>query len=206
MKPWSAFHPLVIADVTGCPVPMLDQALRNAAREFCKRTKAWAEWADAFTASGTTNRFDFDVGGGAELVAARRASVDGTWLNILDSDSLPGDWQQRDDTGPDGSLVHIDSTEYLIYPKPGAGAVIAIEMALRPSAAATGVGDVILESYAEAVAWGAKYRLQSQPGKAWTEPASAKQALMEFERAINAAANNGFSQKAPSLHRVKKWG
>lgn len=205
MKTWDAFHPLVMADVIGCPIPMVDQALRNAAREFCQRTKAWTEWADTFTAPGGTNRFNFVVPDGAELVSARRASVDGVYLDVLASDSLPGDWQQGYDTGPEKSLVHIDTVEYLLYPRPSAGAVIAIEMALQPSITATSVGDVILAQHAEAIAWGAKYRLLSKPGKDWTDTATAAQARAEFERSVHHAANTAFRQKAPDQHRVKKW-
>ncbi len=202
MKTWDAFHPLVMPDVIGCPIPMVDLELRNAAREFCQYTKAWAEWADAFTATGSTNRFEFDLPNGAELVAAKRANVNGKDLNVFASDRLPGDWQQGNDTGPDGSLVHIDTAEYVIYPRPLAGTAVAIEMALQPSMTASGVGDVILAKHAEAIAWGAKYRLLSKPNKAWTDPKSAAHARAEFERAVHHAANEGFRMTAPNQHRV----
>lgn len=204
MKTWDNFHPLVRPDAVMCPVPMVDQALMLTARDFCLRTAVWREWADTFYANGLKNRFDFDLPSGAELVKATRALVDGQDVTVYPPGKLPSDWQTATTSGGKTFLVHIDLLEFLICPKPAAGIAVAVEVALRPTMNATGVGDVVFERHAEAIAAGAKARLLAQPGKAWTELAAAAMARAEYERAVPAAANEEW--RLTSDKRVRKAG
>jgi hypothetical protein len=197
MKLWADFHPYVLPDVFGCPEPMLDQALRETAREFCKRAKVWKKWSDSFLASGNQRLFEFDVLPGSEVVAAVRASVDGEDYSVLGSHALPAGWQDEANGGvKDCTLIHVNSKEFVLYPKPNAGESIVLELALRPTMTATGVGDVVFEEFTEAIAWGTKYRLWTKPNKPWTNPQSAAQAKVEFEGYVHSAANQAWRQSA----------
>ena len=68
MKALDQFHPFILPDVMGCPVPTMNHHLLLAAREFCQKTKAWSVWLDSVTATGTTNQFDHDLTSQQELV------------------------------------------------------------------------------------------------------------------------------------------
>ena len=204
MKAWELFHPFVVPDVMGCPNPLVDHALRQAAREFCQRSSVWREWADSFTATGLLQRFDFDLPGQAELVAATRATVAGKGIQVLGSHFLPADWQLTDTTFTSDALIHISMTEYMLYPMPSAGEVVSIEMALKPSLTASGVGDDVYNKWAEVVSKGALYRLLSSPGKPYTDLQAAALSKSVFESGVHAAANDQWRQTAANGRRVKK--
>lgn len=206
MKAWDTLYPWVLPYVLGCPNPTVDRALCDAMREFCTAAPVWVEWSDDVPASGTTQRFDFDVPTGAELVKARRCVVDGQDYGVRSIADLPLDWQDEDATDPDECLVQIDNTEFLLVPKPSAGHVIRVEVVLKPTIAATTFPDELLNRYGEAIAAGAKCRLLMVPGQAWTNPKLAEMCSSQFATAKHSAANQSFRQRNAAERRVKKWG
>lgn len=208
MKTWEALHPFARPDLPGCPVPLVDRALCDAAREFCTATLAWTEWADPFTADGTTNRFEFDLPTGAELVRATRVRVGSDDdYGVLSSRSLPPGWQNGETPhDPQDALVHIDMLQYLLYPLPPGGTEVVIEMALKPAISSSGVFDSVVDKYAEALASGAKARLMAQPKKAWTDLGTASMHRTLFERAMQLASSESFRQLGLADRHTKPWG
>jgi len=195
MKALSQFYPFVEPEVMGCPYPVIDHQLRLAMREFCDETRVWKEWLDPVTLDGTTSRFDYDLTQSQELVRVLRASIDGEELDIVDGGSTPADWNE--DVPSDitrDTLVHFDTAEYLILPKPTAGGVLLVQMAFRPSLAATQVGDILYTRYAEKVAEGCKARLMAMLGQPWANAAQSDYHARRFARAIADAANDDFAR------------
>lgn len=206
MKAWDTLYPWVLPYVLGCPTPTVDRALCDAMREFCTGAPVWVEWSDDVTADGTTQRFDFDIPRGAELVKARRCVVNGQDYGVRSSADLPDDWQDEEATDPDSTLIQIDNAEFLVVPMPSSGHVIRVELVLKPTITATTFADVMLDRFAEAIADGAKARLLLVPGQAWTNPAMAGLCKGQFDAAKALAANDGFRQRNLAERRVKKWG
>lgn len=204
MKTWEQFYPFVRTEVIGCPNPVLDHALMKASREFCASTGAWKEWTDPVTASGTAQRFDFDLPTSTELVEVKRASVNGKDVHVLGPQFLPGDWQLPDTTYPRAALILISMTEYIVYPKPVAGDVITIQTAVQPAITATGVSDDLYSNWAEEISFGAMYRIQSSKDKPYTDLAAAGRAKAQFDSAVSFAKNEEYRQSAPKYRRVKK--
>lgn len=204
MTAWASFYPHVLPYVSGAPSLMVDQALRDAAREFCRESRAWVEQAAAVTGDGTTRQRSFVFASGSELVEVRRATVAGEDMTILSSRQMPADWQE--DT-PDAAALHDtlvvlnSQAAYVLYPIPADGAEIIIYQALMPTMTATGVGDVIFTEYGEQMAKGAIARLCSMPKKPWSDVDAAALAAAAFERGIHSAANRVFRQ---GQRRVKK--
>jgi hypothetical protein len=212
MKAWALFYPHVLPKVIGCPLPTVDFALVQAAREFCRRTAVWKEWAASFVTDGLTQTYSFVLPTGSELVKVTRASVDGDDYMIKGRDALPPDWSSLSatvlttDTDLDKTLVQISPTQYMLFPFPDAGITVQLEMALQPTLAATTVGDVIYDSYAEELSSGALKRLLSSPKADWFDADGAAVASGEFERAINSAANQDFRQRDKTARRTRPWG
>jgi hypothetical protein len=203
VKAWAEFYPHVLPHVIGCPNPVVNQALRDAAREFCLDTKAWQETED-FEADGAINRYYFDVTGQTELVQVVRASVAGKDLDIYGRGKLPADWETEPPC--ERSLYHLNEEEYLLFPLPSAGQAISVTLAVRPSIAGTGVGDVVFKKHAEAIASGAKYRLLKMPRQDWTDLDQAAICKREFDKGVSDAANRDFMHTRPATRRVKSWG
>lgn len=197
MKLWADFHPYVLPDVFGCPEPLLDQALRETARDFCTRTKVWRQWMDPFAASGTSNVIEFDAEPGSEVVAVTALTVDGDDYSVLGSQDLPSGWQsEKHGNLKEKTMVHINSQEGFFYPTPLAGQIIIFQLALRPTMTGTGVGDVIFAEFTEVIASGTKARLMVKPRKEWTDLQTAAMFGMHYERMVHQAANTAWRQSA----------
>ena len=203
MKAWESFYPFILPDVMGCPYPMVDHALTQAAREFCQRTSAWVEWMD-MVAPGNTQRFDFDLPAQTDLVAARRATVDGVDINVLGNRNLPPNWDRTGATFEPDALIHISLTEFMLFPTPDAGITVTIEMAVKPTLTAKGIADDVFSRYVEPISKGALFRLQSSPGKPYSNNTIALLSRSEFERGIQLAANEPFRQSTFSDRKVRK--
>jgi hypothetical protein len=195
MKALSLFHPFVEPEVMGCPSPVIDHHLRLAMREFCDRTKAWSEWLDPVTLTGTTDTFDYDLTQSQELVAVRRAILNDADIDVMDGGATPEDWNASDaGSDLDPQLVHFDNAQYKIFPIPSSGDVLVVQMAFRPSLAATQVGDILYTRFAEKVADGAKARLMAMVGQEWANPALQVFYNQRFETACHTAANEDFAR------------
>lgn len=199
MKTWADFYPFVLPEVSGCALPTVDHHLRLAARDFCQRTGCWHEWADAITADGLTNRFDYDMSATQqELVRIERAvRNDCDKLDVRDErGGLPGDWATGDTDRRYAmdTLVHFDACQFAVFPKPCASDTIRVEMVFKPSMAATQVPDVLVNSYADEVSKGAKKTLLGMRAREWTDLVQAGRYAGEFESAIHRVANRAWSR------------
>ena len=205
MKLWSDFHPYVLPDVTGCPIPLLDQTLCETARDFCTRTKAWIEYGEALEVDGTQIVFQFDTWTGTEMVSVVSASVDGDDYSVLDRKRLPASWVTGEQGDiKDKTIVLVSAQEYVVFPKPNAGQLIRIDLALRPALGASTVGDVVFDEHLESISAGTKAKLMAKPRKEWTDLQFAAFFGAQFEARIHAAANTDWRQSAE--HRVSKAG
>lgn len=203
MKPWSLYHPYVMVDVQGVPVPLVDQALCLSAREFCQRTGAWAEWMTPITATPLTNRYPFGIAAEQELSRVLRIVRGTTELSVLSYLDAPLDWVDPDSTALVDKLVQLSDTEFMIYPNTSTDP-IRLQLSLKPTIAATGAGDVLFDDYADEIASGVKARLMMTRGTPFFDPQTAVFHKAEFDRACRLAANRAFSQLSQSERRVKK--
>lgn len=199
MKTWADFYPFVLTEVSGCALPTVDHHLRLAARDFCQRTGAWREWADPITATGATNTFDFDVLTAQQEVVriARAIRNDTDQLDVRDErNGLPTDWGTGDSDRffAQDTLVHFDVNQFAVFPKPVAADTIRVEMVFKPSITTTQVPDILITSYADEVAKGAKKTLLAMRGREWTDLAQAGRYAGEFESAIQRIANRSWSR------------
>lgn len=204
MKTWPAFHRFVLTSAIGCPLPVVNEKLMEAAREFCLRTHAWQE-TDEFVAAGGANVFAFDAPVRSEVLKVVRATVAGKDLAIYGRDELPSNWQfgSADNRA---ALYHFSRFEYLLAPQPAAGDAVSITFSVQPTISGEGVGDDLFEQHAEHIAAGALYRILKMPRTEWQDLAEAQVARAEFEAGVHEAANRDFMHTSPQWRRVKSWG
>lgn len=203
MKAFDQFYPYILVDVIGCPNPMVDNALRIAAREFCDTTKAVREWCDPVTSSGAETSFDFDLPASQELVKVIKANVndDVDGYDVISYKDLPNDWQAATPEDIGNKVAQLDQETYRVFPAPIAGDVISLQIATKPTAIATTVADDLVNRFADAIAAGAKARLMASAGQAWSNPALAGVFRNQFDAAMRSAANEDYRQR--SQHRGK---
>ena len=197
MKTLDQFYPYITTDVLGCPFPTVDQHMILAAREFCQRASIWMEWLGAFTASGTTNTYDFDLTNQQELVKVTRVLVnDDDDYEIKTRRDLPADWDTGDSDQLDKALVHIDNTQYALFPLPVSGDTVMIQAVFRPTITASSLPDVLFDRWLETLASGTKARLMAIPKMPWSDASLARYHINQFNASVNRAANDDFAQRS----------
>jgi hypothetical protein len=205
VKTWAQFFPFIEPEVMGCPAALIEHHLRQAARDFCRRSKAWREWVDAVTADGVTNTFDYDLASGQELVAITRALINDRPLTVTAGRDLPDDWQETVPTLTwKDTLVHLTNEQYMVFPMPDAADVLRLEMAFMPTQASTGIGDIVFDEWADELATGCKARLWAMKGHDWAATDLALDARQRFEGYIARAANRAMARRDVRGLRTKK--
>ena len=100
MATWSDLHPDVLMYVPGCPDPVLDQEIRNAAIEFFRRTRVWTEWLEPIYTSAGVREYDLDLPSGSEVVRIEQATRNGSPLELEGFRTVPSDLAQGAVPGP----------------------------------------------------------------------------------------------------------
>lgn len=202
MALWSAFHGRVLPDVIGCPLPLLDQKLIETARDFCTRSKSWRH-QQTFTVATGQKVFTLTPPTGTEAVALLSAKADDEDITVKTKSGLPPDFAVVEAGEFEGAALLTPLT-FTVAPWLQAGAKLYVVAAIRPTHDATGVDDAVWAEHVEAIAWGAKYRLWSQPRQDWTEPNLASLARAEYEDRVHHAANIDWRENGE--RRTKSWG
>lgn len=111
------------------------------------------------------------------------------------------DWWNRNwRTSSDGGVKYYtqpDQDHITLAAVPDQNAILTLQVSLKPKREATGIPDVVFQTYLEEIAAGAKARLMIIPGKPWSNPQTSAYYLGMFERGISAAtaeADTGFTR------------
>jgi len=188
----SVFRPLVYIDCPGVPNPMMDDAIRRAAREFCKKTQALTVEVN-ITLAVADNSYAPTMATGTEILAVeslrRPTSQTRVTPEYLVARSVDHITAQTTATGtPTIYAVTDDSTvEIVLYPTPTAIETLTAKVVFMPTKAAATLDDRLANIYLEAVTEYAKYWLQSQPDKPWSNPDAAMASNRQFESFASAA-------------------
>lgn len=202
MKTWADFHGYILPDVIGCPIPLLDQKLIETVRDFCTRSKAMRH-SETMTVGAGQTTFTFTLPTETEAVAIKSATADEEPIKVKSFEQLPPDWSTVEARQFNG-LALINRAAFTVAPWLPAGASLHVVAAIRPTHEAEGVDDAFWAEHVEAIAWGVKYRLWSQPRKDWTDLNNASQARGEYETRLSSAANIRWREQGSRY--VKAWG
>lgn len=191
-KAWSDFLPWVLPDVRDCPDLIAADAVRNAAIEFCERSRAWRHDLDPITAAANVPEYSLDAPANTVVWEVMSVRFQGQPITLKAPDDLdvlmPG-WQEEK-----GEVVHYFVKDFRrtlrLVRIPGSSVpnAIRVNAALKPSVASSTVEEDFFEEHYRHVAAGAKAALLSMAAKAWTNAAKAKENSDEFDLAI--AAHN----------------
>lgn len=178
MKLWTEFYDTLLPDVPGCNPAMANVALRHAAREFCERTKVWDEWRGPQLTVATSIQYDFDIGGGEEVVKLLGATLAGNDLDVRSVNDMPNNWQTA--SGSLSGILTQDRRTFYLVPQCEAGLEIKTRVALKPSNKGTGVSDELFAHYLEDICVGARARLHASIKKPYTDKTAAAECRADF--------------------------
>jgi hypothetical protein len=185
MATWSAFAEWVRPLVPGCPDPLLERALCDAAIEFCELTQAFVERARFTTRIGKASYEVVSEAGVPGMVLG--VTLAGRVLPPAYLDALTnarGEAWQDDSGAPTHYLADFED-QVRVYPAPDKVESGHLTLAVRPSRKDTSWDDRLYERYGEIVADGALARLLAQAATPWAQPKLAQLRRQDFMRGVN---------------------
>lgn len=163
----------VLAQAPGCPVALADWAIRDAAIEFCDRSRAHVVDLAAINAVAATADYALTPPANTEIVTVLDVAYDGDAIRPIgpqDAIRFYGDDWKDLQRLPERYMTQY-GTSLKLVPKPDASLTggIVVTVALRPTAGASAVDDAIAVPYKRAIAKGARKTLWLMPKKPWTQ-------------------------------------
>lgn len=208
-----AFFPYVLPQVPGASDPLVQQAIRSAAIDFCTRTDLIQRIT---TPDATINVMDYTITPPTDMTLTRVLSV--SWSGRVLSPEAPSIIQQdvvlRNATVGTTS-PYIGDPQYFfqkspsdsgfsLYPVPQSTLVtgLTVKASYAPANTATTVDDVLFSDWVEAIAAGAIAQLAAMPGQPFSSVAAAQVYGVAYRGAIAQAKRQVNSGKLPSSLRV----
>jgi hypothetical protein len=186
VKTWDAFYDFVVPDVPGCPFAAVDVALRQAAIDFCSQSLAWKySHPDIAVTSGTAS-YNFVPPAQAVVHAITYAEFGGNEIDCHTGESGIQIYNWRNQTGTPEYVLG-GATALTVVPTPDVAGTLKLEVALKPSLAATGIDDDIFNEYRDAIVHGALGRLMFSPKKPYSNAQLATYHQQQFTIQTGAA-------------------
>lgn len=195
----------VMPKAPGLTVELARLELRQAAIQFCRRSKADRRTLDLFDTVVGEPFYDLDAPSSAVAIAdVLSVTLDGERppLSPLRADEIPAEAQSRQDKPEWFSAAEGGTVLQLIY-VPQAVYAVAVTVAVEPVAGSTNLETWVARRYGNDIAFGALAELLATPKKPWTDPVMATYYKVRFDTAIldaAAEADQGFTP-APTRTR-----
>jgi len=179
-------------ELTECPQPVMIDAVRDAAREFCDKTQVWRETVDDISTIANEFEYDIEPPTRSRSVAIISMVHHGKPLRPKSerelNDLLPN-WQEL--TASTATWFVSDTPELLrLVPYPSESetdAIKQVRLALKPTHDTDQLPDILHRDYLEDIGYGAMARLFRIPKSEWKDLGLADFYQNEFMRAIGTA-------------------
>lgn len=204
-------EPQVLSTLPACPTPTIIREVRNAARELCEVSECLRTPVENEPVSAGITEVEFDIDENYTLVRPIQLNLAGTTLEPTSQTLLDADdpfW--RSTVGK--PCKYMRSAEILngivLYPIPDRAYTtdpLKGEIAVKPSRAATGVDEIIMDRFETALVSGALSRLLVVSNSPWYNPQQAAYHRQFFDAEILRAKAYGNGGDLPK-RRVAKYG
>ena len=177
--------PRVMTSAPACPELTAVRFLREAAIDFCRRTRIWKE-TDSFTVASPDSETVCAIQD-ASIFEIRNAVLDENKLTPVTTDWLDSEypnWQFSTDVAQSKYLTQIAPDTVSLYPR-GTGK-LNLSLVLEPSSTAETLPDFLVDKYGRYLADGALGRLLMVPDKEYSNPQLASVHETRFEQALPA--------------------
>jgi hypothetical protein len=186
MAALTALRPKVQPHVSGCPLPVIDDAILDAVIDFCNRSRAYRFTpAEITVVASTANYTVSGLPTGTEIAWLLAAEYDDLPIDTPDTGSIPQSWATEE--GEVTAAVMYSATQIGLRKVPDEAQTLNVRLALRPSLAATTFPDEFNALYREQIAAGALARLYAMPKQPWSAPELVADCRNQFDDCILAA-------------------
>jgi len=200
--------------VPGCPQPVIINYIRDAAIEACARTSAWRYEHATVTLVAGTNSYSFVPESDAEVHTVLTASINGVDIPSRTLEDIHYMYPKypssvvAERSMPQYMMI-IDPLTFYVAPVPDGDTTYTIEMfvAQKPTRAATGMNEAVMDDLETVIMHGALQHLLVLPERTWTdrELASYHAKQYAFKSAERRARANVGSGRAPLNVRMNAW-
>lgn len=179
----------ISAEVPGCPEPVMDRELHDAAYDFCRRTGIWREELEPVTPKANVAVYEFVAPFEARVEKVEWGYYGTTQMHFRkESQIRAANHRAEDDTGEprNFALVRGDRNQFVVNPIPGSsetGKDFVFYALLLPTRASTEAPDWLFDEWQDALVHGALERLMRQRAE-WGEPQAAQMHGQLFRQEI----------------------
>lgn len=204
MKDLDDFLPYIRMYAPGVGDPAAFFGIRQAAIEFCERTRMWQledEWS--VTAD--------DCEGLMAPAGADVHEIDKVWFNGCELrkvtpqklDELVSNWRNGDDkpTGQPSYVTQTAPNSIILVPF-GTGTV-RVSLYLKPSQDCDQLPDFLVDQHREKIAWGALSRVLLIPNQSFTNPDMGAAFGQSFQSKLDSKSTSGISGQHRAPVRTK---
>lgn len=198
MKPLDDLLPSISLFAPGAAIPAVYFAVRQAAIEFCERTRLW-RFADEFEVASADDD-PLLAPSGSVIHEIEEVRFEGQKLapkttRWLDDNCLG--WRENTYTGTPAYVTQTEPNVLFLVPR-GTGTV-SLSVWLKPAQDADDLPDFIVDQYRETIAHGALARLLLIPNQSFTSPEMGIAFGGAFQAKLDSLCAKGFTgqQRAP---------
>ena len=176
---WEDFYPYVMPSVLGCPVPILNIHIRQAAITFCRKTLCYPMTLDTVLADGVSTSYDLEIPAGFNAVRVIGLGINGIDKSKTLVDPRKGVQLSRSSNAGEFAFTPNAST-ISIYPARDVGDKIDVDVALEPSITSSTLPSDMFNEYTNEIAMGALGTLMRLPGVVWENQKLGNENLILF--------------------------
>jgi len=195
--------------VPGCPTPIVQQYIRDAAIEACERTLAWRYEQPAIRLTPGVYEYPYENPTGSEIHAFLTVSLNGETISPVTLEQLHThypDWPSSDTTkrSTPRFVCQIDVENFVVAPVPDSARTYDVRMivALKPLRDADDMDKSAFDDLENVIMHGALQHLLVLPDRNWTDRELASYHAKQFAFKLSerrARANLGAARASMSV-------
>lgn len=191
-----------------CPDPIAEQALAEAAREWCQQTWTWQAAVDGEVEAGATSLTFYELPTDTTLVSVLTLRSDTKRLTPRTTRQLSReDAQWRSRSGPHQHYIFTGEKNTIeLYPFAVPALTYSGTVAVAPVRGGDELGDRVADEYGEIISYGALARLLRIPRREWTDIREAAQCEVRFLAAMPLAKSRAVAQFESGVVRTTGYG
>lgn len=204
------FLPNIYPHVRDCNEISAIVALRDACRDFCKRTNAWQYDSGEIVFRAGTSEVSVEVPPGAAVASLLNVYVGSTQLVYKSREHLftayGPDWRTMQGQ-PRYYFHNASSGSIVIVPQPDKDMTGSMLVACMPTSTSRDMDGDILDRYSEAIVYGAVARLCDTPNRPYSDQRRASDLFTRYSRAAAQAKRDTEDGRteAPTSVRMRRF-
>jgi len=204
----------LVTNVPGCPFPVIEKYIRDAAIEVCEETLAWKYQQPPIRLTPGLHNYPYEPPNNAEVHAFIHVALNGTKIipcTFEDIYDQYPDWPNHDPEhlSRPQFIVHLDADQFGMAPVPDdeENYDLSMMVALKPLRTAAGMDESVFDEIENAVMDGALGYLYMLPDKSWTDMKLAEfhKRQFSYRNAGRRARQNLGNGRASVAVRPRPW-